>query len=262
MHNFIESGKKGTVLFSLGTNLHAADLGKELLQKFLEAFRQMPNYNFLWKLDDAKDVSENVPKNVMIQPWVPQTDVFAHPNIKAFMTHSGLLSTQEAAWFGIPMITIPFFMDQFRVSFGNKVIDCFESIHDGGDVFHFQNSYRCIQFGLAEEVDFMTTTSEIIRNTVLKVLETPKYKENSQLVSKRFRDQKEKPIDRAVWWIEWVIRNPDASHLQSPVQILGSFRANNYDVLLISFLLVIVTTVYLTRCMSQPSKIPAKKKTN
>jgi glucuronosyltransferase len=115
MKKFIESSKKGTILFSLGTNLKSNVVGKENLNKFLEAFRQMPDYNFLWK-NDANDFSDNLPKNVMIQPWVPQTDVFAHPNIKAFMTHSGLLSTQEASWYGIPMITIPFFMDQYRVS--------------------------------------------------------------------------------------------------------------------------------------------------
>jgi len=32
--------------------------------------------------------------------------------VRAIWTHGGLLSTQEAIWKGIPIITMPFFMDQ------------------------------------------------------------------------------------------------------------------------------------------------------
>lgn len=61
-------------------------------------------------------------------------------------------------------------------------------------------------------------------------------------MSKHFRDQKERPIERAVWWIEWAIRNPNANYIKSPVLDLGTFRANSYD--LIAFLILAPILLY------------------
>jgi glucuronosyltransferase len=36
----------------------------------------------------------------------------AHPNVKLFMTHGGLLSIQEAAARGVPVAGIPIYADQ------------------------------------------------------------------------------------------------------------------------------------------------------
>lgn len=81
----------------------------------LNAFAQMPEYNFLWKFE-SETLPIALPNNVMIKKWLPQNDILAHSNIKGFITHAGALSTQEASWYGVPMICIPFFVDQFRVS--------------------------------------------------------------------------------------------------------------------------------------------------
>ena len=43
----------------------------------------------LWKWDE--DNIADLPKNVMIKKWVPQQDILAHPNLKLFVTHGGLL---------------------------------------------------------------------------------------------------------------------------------------------------------------------------
>ena len=36
----------------------------------------------------------------------------AHPNVRLFMTHAGLLSTQEAIYHAVPIIAFPVFGDQ------------------------------------------------------------------------------------------------------------------------------------------------------
>ena len=38
----------------------------------------------------------------------------AHRNMKLFITHAGLGGLQEAVYYGVPMIGIPLFGDQFR----------------------------------------------------------------------------------------------------------------------------------------------------
>lgn len=58
-------------------------------------------------------------------------------------------------------------------------------------------------------------------------------------MSKNFRDQKEKPLDRAIWWIEWAIRNPKAEFMKSPTVKQGHIVGNFYDII------AVLTTVVL-----------------
>lgn len=73
------------------------------------------------------------------------------------------------------------------------------------------------------------TTGEI-KSKLLKVLEDPKYAINSKRLSQSFRDQKEKPLERAVWWIEWVLRNPQPDFLRSPTLQTGHIVGSAFDV--------------------------------
>uniref|UniRef100_A0A182SYE6 UDP-glycosyltransferases domain-containing protein n=1 Tax=Anopheles maculatus TaxID=74869 RepID=A0A182SYE6_9DIPT len=204
LEEFVQRAKKGAVLFSLGSNIRSDMIGEERQRLFIEAFRQMPDYHFLWKFESQLNIP--LPPNVIIRPWLPQNSVLSHPRTKGFITHSGGLSTQEASWFGVPLIGMPFFVDQHR------------------------NLKRSLIGGVAEKLDFASLSTDTIRSTVLKVLETPIYRENMQRRAMYFRDQPDKPLDRAVWWIEYVVRHPTVQHLRSPTLKLGTVRANLLDV--------------------------------
>lgn len=87
-------------------------IGEEKMQMFVRALSKFPDYHFLWKIDRTDlEVSENV----MVTQWASQNDVLGHPKTILFMSHCGLLSTQESTWHGVPILAIPFFADQITV---------------------------------------------------------------------------------------------------------------------------------------------------
>ncbi|EDS25660.1 UDP-glucuronosyltransferase 2B20 [Culex quinquefasciatus] len=236
LEKFINAGRKGAVLFSLGTNIRSDELGKERQILLIEAMRQLTDYNFLWKFESDLDLK--LPKNVMIRKWMPQNDILAHPKVKGFITHAGLLSMHEASWHGVPMIGIPFIADQHR------------------------NIQKCIRMGVAERVVFQTLSMEQVRDTVRKVLETPSYRKNMDRISVLFRDQPEKPLARAVWWVEWALRHPDVESMQSPVLKLGFLRSNLVDVIAFLVLLPCVLIFVVRKLVCKGRRVDRSKKNN
>lgn len=106
---FVEEATHGVVYFSMGSNIQSANLPIEIRDGLLQAFAKLKQ-SVLWKWE-VPDLPGK-PDNVMISDWFPQDDILAHPNVKLFITHGGLLSTMEAIYHGVPVIGIPIFGDQ------------------------------------------------------------------------------------------------------------------------------------------------------
>jgi glucuronosyltransferase len=74
----------------------------------------------------------------------------AHPNIKVFITHGGLMGTTEAVYSAVPMVAIPLF----------------------GDQFHNVKNYE--DKGIAVRLDYAAITKEKVLKALKEVLENPR----------------------------------------------------------------------------------------
>ena len=61
-------------------------------------------------------------------------------------------------------------------------------------------------------------------------------------------DQKESPLERTIYWIEYVIRHRGAQHLRSPSRHLTIFQRDLFDITLIA-ILFIIAAAYVVVCV-------------
>uniref|UniRef100_A0A8D8APN0 UDP-glucuronosyltransferase n=1 Tax=Culex pipiens TaxID=7175 RepID=A0A8D8APN0_CULPI len=222
LNRIVSKAKNGFILFSLGSNARSDLLGQDRIRCIMTAMKAFPQFQFLWKFEsDESKLPMAIPENVFIRAWMPQNDLLGHPNIKLFMTHSGLLSTQEAIWNGVPILGFPLFADQFR------------------------NINYCSSIGVARRQSIQRCNAQELIKTIRELTGNPSYNAKMKRLSQLVQDQPETPLQRAVWWVNWVLRNPDVSVLQSSVMKMGWMQKYLIDVFLFIVLCTIVIAVLI-----------------
>ncbi|XP_044124045.1 UDP-glucuronosyltransferase 2A2 isoform X1 [Neovison vison] len=220
MEEFVQSsGEDGVVVFSLGSMVK--NLTDEKANLIASALAQVPQ-KVLWRYKGKKPAT--LGDNTRLYDWIPQNDLLGHPKTKAFITHGGTNGIYEAIYHGIPMVGLPMFADQ------------------PDNIAHMKAK------GAAVEVDINTMTSEDLLNALRTVINEPSYKQNATRLSRIHHDQPVKPLDRAVFWIEFVMRHKGAKHLRPAAHNLTWFQYHSLDV--IGFLLACVAAAIflVTKC--------------
>uniref|UniRef100_A0A0R3RJ00 UDP-glucuronosyltransferase n=1 Tax=Elaeophora elaphi TaxID=1147741 RepID=A0A0R3RJ00_9BILA len=106
--------RKPIVLVSFGTITLSYWMPNETKQALLETFDSFPNVTFIWKYEkDEHRIADGHP-NVITSKWLPQTDLLAHKNLIAFLTHGGMNSIMETLNYGKPVVVVPLFGDQLQ----------------------------------------------------------------------------------------------------------------------------------------------------
>jgi len=74
-----------------------------------------------------------------------------------------------------------------------------------------------------------------------------RFAERSRHLSNLTRDQSETPLDKAVYWSEYLIRHKGAPHLRSPARDLNAFQYHSLDVIgvVVSILLLTLSIVVI-----------------
>ncbi|XP_057627046.1 UDP-glucuronosyltransferase 2B17-like isoform X3 [Chionomys nivalis] len=213
MEDFVQtSGEHGIVVFSLGSMV--SNMSEDKANAIAWALAQIPQ-KVLWRFEGK--TPDTLGSNTRVYKWLPQNDLLGHPKTKAFVTHGGANGIYEAIHFGIPMIGIPLFGEQ----------------HD--------NIANIVAKGAAVSLDFRTITRADLLNALEDVIDNPFYKKNAMWLSTIHHDQPMKPLDRVIFWIEFVMRHKGAKHLRPLAHNLTWYQYHSLDV--IGFLLACVAAI-------------------
>ncbi|XP_039615469.1 UDP-glucuronosyltransferase 2A2-like isoform X8 [Polypterus senegalus] len=217
MEEFVQSsGDHGIVVLTFGSMIK--NLTREKANLIASALGQIPQ-KVLWRY--SGETPETLAPNTRQYNWIPQNDLLGHPKTRAFITHGGTNGIYEAIYHGIPMVGIPMFGDQ------------------PDNMVHMKAK------GAAVVVNFNTMTSQDLVDALNTVINNPTYKESAMKLSRIHHDQPVKPLDTAVFWIEFVMRHKGAKHLRPAAHNLTWYQYHCLDV--IAFLLVcILTSVIIT----------------
>ncbi|XP_050315571.1 UDP-glycosyltransferase UGT4-like [Anthonomus grandis grandis] len=202
--NLLDNLQNDVIYFSLGTNVRPSALAQVQLNKLLDTLGQLP-YTILYK-SDLEDSHIKLPKNFYTSKWFPQQDVLGHPKVKLFITQGGMQSIDEALSRKVPMLVIPFIADQKT------------------------NSEKCVKLGIAESIDFNNFTPEELTTKIQKLITEKSYRENIERQSNIVNDQPTSSLDKAIFWIEYVLRHEGASHLRYEASDLPFYHYYLLDV--------------------------------
>ncbi|XP_020718418.1 UDP-glycosyltransferase UGT5 isoform X1 [Bombus terrestris] len=181
LQNFLDShSKNGVIYFSLGSQIDSSTMSEQALAAFYRAFEQVPQ-QILWKCTGGK--MPTLPKNVKCIEWAPQLSILCHPNVRLFITHGGLLGTQEAVYCGVPILGIPLFGDQ-----------------------HLNMAYF-VKKGLALKLDYRQLSYALVSNALSELLVNKSYMDMARKASSQFKDRPIPPLDEGVYWIEYLLRH-------------------------------------------------------
>ncbi|ROT75893.1 glucosyl/glucuronosyl transferase [Penaeus vannamei] len=197
-----ESGDAGVIYFSLGSIGRSSDMPKKYKDILVEAFRSLPQ-RIVWKYE-GHDLE--LPPNVLTRPWLPQQDILGHPKTRLFISHCGNLGTQEAKYHGVPILGVPLTFDQHR------------------------NAARLARKGCGTVLNWEDLSLTSIVDKVDMLLKDDSYRACMRAISGALRDQKESPGERAVRWVEYLIRHRNSTLLKYPGERLHYLQYAMVDV--------------------------------
>ncbi|XP_022836581.1 UDP-glucuronosyltransferase 2B15-like [Spodoptera litura] len=235
LKKIMDNAKHGVVYFSMGSNLKSKDMPEELKKSLLQMFGTLKQ-TVLWKFEEKMD---NLPSNVHILDWAPQQAILSHPNLAVFITHGGLLSTTESVHFGVPIIGIPVFADQFL------------------------NVVKAVNKGFAQRVDLSYTMADKLREAIIEVTSNKRYAEKAKELSFIHHDRPVKPGVELVHWVNHVINTRGAPHLRSPALHVPFYQKIYLDLAVFLVILLLVGRLLVKKAYRAVlSKSKAKTKTH
>lgn len=163
-----------------------------------------------------------------------------HSNIKLFINSGTYDSLLQTVYHAVPSLMIPTSFDQLKNAFQAK-----------------KDGYALIANDNFNEDSLYILIKELLENT--------KYAENARSRSTLFHDRPLKPLETAVYWIEYIIRHNGADHLKVAANKMSFYQLYMFDVIfvLIVNILFLILSFYagfrmIFRKKLQPQKLKQK----
>ncbi|XP_043968065.1 UDP-glucuronosyltransferase 2A2-like [Gambusia affinis] len=224
LEEFVESsGEHGVIVMTLGTLVEK--LPEDMAEDIAAAFAELPQ-KVIWRHKGKKP--STLGNNTLILDWLPQNDLLGHPKTKVFVAHGGTNGLQEAIYHGVPLVGLPLMFDQP------------------------DNFFRMGSRGVAKVLDYGTVNKDVFLEALKEVLYEPSYREKMKELSSLHRDQPMKPLDRAMFWIEFVMRHKGAAHLRTESYKMSMIQYHSVDVLafLLAIILLLLTVfIFVVKCL-------------
>ncbi|XP_038638988.1 2-hydroxyacylsphingosine 1-beta-galactosyltransferase-like [Scyliorhinus canicula] len=211
---WVEDAPEGVVVVSFGAGVKY--LSDSLTEKLAAAFAQLP-HRVLWRFFGKKPRS--LGNNTKLMEWIPQNDLLGHRNVKAFLSHGGLNGIYESIYHGVPVVGVPFFGD------------------------HYDIMTRIHAKGMGIFLTWSTMTEEDIYRAIVAVATDPRYKKQAMYLSRLHQDQPLHPVNRAVYWLEYVLRHDGAAHLRPTLYDMVFYQYYMLDVVAV-FIVCIILLCY------------------
>jgi len=238
LEQFVTNHPAGFIIFGVGSAIPMNKMPVDILDAIIEAFARLPQ-RVVWQWKSTP--RDDLPANIMAVDWLPQQDLLGHPNCRLFLTHGGLNSLMEAVYHGVPVLGLPISNDQYA------------------------NLARAQRKGYALKFRWTDITQQSLFTTIQELINNPKYSETADKLSNLMRDQPQSPLDRAIYWTEYVMRHNGTEHLHLGSRHLAPYQRamiDVYAVIAAAILLPIVLLAFIIRkcCCSKDLKPRDDKK--
>ncbi|KAL9957653.1 hypothetical protein ACROYT_G034576 [Oculina patagonica] len=209
------SGGHGFIIVSFGSNV-ASVLPKPVVDMLATAFGKLKQ-RVVWRLKGY--IPSFLAANIKIMDWLPQSDLLAHKDIKAFVSHVGHNSLYESAYYGVPLVAFPLYGDQPS------------------------NAKKAEHIGFGLAVDWKISNAQQLFETIERVISESSFKTKAMHISGLLKDRRRTPLQETCDWLEYVLRHGGARHLRAQVFNIPWYQYYLLDVM--AFLVAIATLVVM-----------------
>ncbi|CAK1587784.1 unnamed protein product [Parnassius mnemosyne] len=231
LQEILDSSPKGVIYFSMGSIIKSTGLPEKTKRDLIDIFGELP-YTVLWKFEEKM---EGLPKNVHIRSWMPQASILAHPNVKVFITHGGLLSMLESLRYGVPIIAIPVSSDQPG------------------------NADRSVRAGHALKVKFSPDMAPKIKTALNEMLSNDSYYKKAKSISKLFNNRPVKQSKLISHYVELAIESKGAYHLRSKSLLYKWYELWMLDQIAAVLAVLSMFYIIVKKIISTITRKPAKE---